>query len=58
MNCPSYKVLSPILFMQVPTQIHWKPNNLILAFRENDNFVFSFSNFEVKIQYVLVKKPL
>ena len=58
MNCSSYKVLSPILLMQVPTQIHWKPNNLILAFRENDNFVFSFSKFEAKIQHFFYQNAL
>ena len=57
MNCSSYKVLSPILLMQVPTQIHWKPNQSIVAFWENANFVFSLSDFGVKIQPFFRQNP-
>ena len=42
-NYARYEVLSPILFIQVPTKIHWKLNDLTMAFRENAIFLFSFS---------------
>ena len=50
MNCPSYKVGFPILSMHVPTKIHWKPNLLIMALRENANFVNSLVKMRPKIK--------